>query len=792
MDRNYLDITLPVSARVTSLLRQMTLEEKIAQMHGWWLVVSEDGEVTERQDVSDSFSHRTINKTFSDKIASGVGQITRPFGTAIIDAKVGIKAFNALQKRVIDAGRFGIPAMYHEECLNGLMCMGATLFPSSLNMASTWNGELVKQAAECIGVEARSVGCRQGLAPVLDVSRDTRWGRTEETFGEDPYLVGIMATRYVQGLQGEKRDLLATLKHYVAHSFSEGARNHAPVHLGFKELNDTFLLPFEMAVKLANAGSVMPAYHDIDNQPCHNDEFLLDEMLRRRWGFDGLIVADYGGVSLLHQHHGVTTDSAESAASAFNAGLDIELPKDNCSAFLPEAIERRLIGLEKIDEIVTRILTEKFRTGLFDNPYIANPEPDFQSTTARSLAYQTALQSLTLLENDGTLPLNAASLKSVAVIGPTADDPLALLSGYSFPVHLILSDALPNAGQVVTPLAALKEALAGCEVTYRRGCHILEQRTAGTPVFPGDVGRPLPSSPVSQDESLIDDAVQLARKSGLAMCFVGDLAGLFQSGTVGEGSDTDTLYLPGVQQKLLEAVVNTGVPTIVVVTSGRPYSLQGLENKLAGLIFAWQPGQEGGRAIADLLTGKHSPSGRLVLSVAHNVGAMPYFYNHKMKSSGTPVAFHFPPRYAFGHGLSYSSFAYSRASFASPRLAMDDTLRFSVEVENTGGVEATEVVQVYIRDTLASLVRPVKELKAFQRVILKPGQKAEVLFAIPTDMFNFTDNHGRRRVEPGEFIVMVGSSSENIHFQQAVTLEGEVRILDENWRMESHATVTMK
>lgn len=792
MDRNYLDLTLPVSARVRSLLSQMTLEEKIAQMHGWWLVVSEDGEVTERQDVSDSFSHRTINKTFSDKIASGVGQITRPFGTAIIDAKVGIKAFNALQKRVIDAGRFGIPAMYHEECLNGLMCMGATLFPSSLNMASTWNGELVKQAAESIGVEARSVGCRQGLAPVLDVSRDTRWGRTEETFGEDPYLVGIMATRYVQGLQGEKRDLLATLKHYVAHSFSEGARNHAPVHLGFKELNDTFLLPFEMAVKLANAGSVMPAYHDIDNQPCHNDEFLLDEMLRRRWGFDGLIVADYGGVSLLHQHHGVTTDSAESAASAFNAGLDIELPKDNCSAFLPEAIERQLIGLEKIDEIVARILTEKFRTGLFDNPYIANPEPDFQSATARSLAYQTALQSLTLLENDGTLPLNSASLKSIAVIGPTADDPLALLSGYSFPVHLILSDAQPNASQVVTPLAALKEALADCQVTYRQGCHILEQRAAGTPVFPGDVGKPLASSPVSQDESLIEDAVQLARKSGLAVCFVGDLAGLFQSGTVGEGSDTDTLNLPGVQQKLLEAVVNTGVPTIVVVTSGRPYSLQGLENKLAGLIFAWQPGQEGGRAIADLLTGKHSPSGRLVLSVAHNVGAMPYFYNHKMKSSGTPVAFHFPPRYAFGYGLSYSSFAYSKASFASPLLAMDDTLRFSVEVENTGGVEATEVVQVYIRDTLASLVRPVKELKAFQRVKLQPGQKADVLFAIPTDMFNFTDNHGRRRVEPGEFIVMVGSSSENIHFQKAITLEGEVRILEENWRMESHATVTMK
>ncbi|PZL88689.1 beta-glucosidase [Pantoea graminicola] len=792
MDRHYQDPSLPAEARARYLLSQMTLDEKIAQMHGYWLMVSDEGAVTERQDASDQFSHRDAQASFEQKMALGVGQITRPFGSGMLNAETGIALFNALQKRIMAAGRFGIPAMFHEECLTGLMCMGATLFPSSLNMASTWHPGLIKAMADCIGREARSIGCRQALAPVLDVSRDLRWGRTEETFGEDPYLVGIMATEYVRGLQGEQRDLLATLKHYAAHSFSEGARNHAPVHLGFKELNDIFLLPFEMAVKLANAGSVMPAYHDIDNQPCHNDAFLLTEILRNRWGFDGLIVADYGGVSLLHQHHGVTADRAESAASAFNAGLDVELPKDDCAAALTEALARGLIAEEKIDQIVARILTEKFRTGLFDNPFIPDARPDFQSVRARQVARQVALESMILLENDGTLPLRASALESVAVIGPTADDPLALLSGYSFPVHLILNDTEANTSQVTTPLTALQQALPECRITYRKGCHILTERAAGTPVFPGDVGRPLAVSPVSRDESLIADVVQAAQESTLAICFVGDLAGLFQSGTVGEGSDSDTLNLPGVQQKLLEAVVETGVPTIVVMTSGRPYSLQGLENRLAGFLMAWQAGQEGACAIADILTGRQSPGGRLVVSVPGNVGAMPYFYNHKMKSSGTPVAFHFPPRYAFGYGLSYSLFRLSALTLPKMIFTMDEAVTFTVTVENSGEREADTVIQVYVRDIQASLVRPVKELKAFQRIRLAPAQSADISFTLPADMLNFTDNQGRRRVEPGDFILMIGEASDNIVLQQTITLAGPLRILDEHWSMESHATISYR
>jgi beta-glucosidase len=337
----YKNSQLPIAQRVSDLLGRMTLEEKIAQMYSHWLILSPDGNHRIR---TDAFAQSATTENLKEMLKRGVGQITRPLGTHPVDPKEGVRALNALQKFLVEQTRLGIPAISHEECLNGLMVKGATLFSSALNYGSTWNPELIEAVGREIGKEARQIGCHQGLAPVLDVSRDVRWGRTEETMGEDPYLVGVLATRYVRGLQGENREMLATLKHYVGHSFSEGARNHAPVHLGFKELNDIFMLPFEMAVKLANAGSVMPAYHDIDNEPCHASHFLLTEVLRGQWGFDGLVVADYAGINLLHAHHGVARDKAEAAALAFNAGLDIELPAFECAEHLPQAIERRQIS----------------------------------------------------------------------------------------------------------------------------------------------------------------------------------------------------------------------------------------------------------------------------------------------------------------------------------------------------------------------------------------------------------------------------------------------------------------
>ena len=791
----YKDSQLSIAERVSDLLGRMTLPEKIAQMYSHWLILSPDGNHRIR---NDAFAQAATTDDLREMLKLGMGQITRPLGTHPVSPKEGVRALNALQKFLVEETRLGIPAMSHEECLMGLMVKGATLFPSALNYGSTWNPELIEAVGQEIRKEAKQIGCHQGLAPVLDVSRDVRWGRTEETMGEDPYLVGVLATRYVKGLQGENRELLATLKHYVGHSFSEGARNHAPVHLGFKELNDIFMLPFEMAVKQANAGSVMPAYHDIDNEPCHASRLLLTEVLRDQWGFDGLVVADYAGINLLYAHHGVAKDKAEAAALAFNAGLDIELPGFECAEHLQQAIERREISEEKINEIVARVLAEKFRLGLFENPYADESQVSLQSDSARELAKEVALQSIVLLENKGILPLNVAQKPKVAVIGPTADDQLAMFSGYSFPVHLIIANMQEERVQYAkTPLQALTERFGTDNVSYAKGCEILTERNPEAPVFPGDVDSERAASlertsPISRDTSQIQDAVACARQSDVAIVFVGDLSGLFQTGTVGEGSDTDSLQLPGVQEELLRQVVATGTPTIIVMTSGRPYALNGLEDQAAAVLMPFQPGQEGAEAIADLLTGKANPSGRLVVSIPKNVGAVPYYYNHKLKSGGTPIAYHFGSKYSFGYGLSYTRFEYSELKIQQDHVNINDgTIALSLNLENSGEREGCEVVQVYVRDVYASLVRPVKELKAFKRVTLQPKQSAVVSFAIPVDMLNFTNTDNQRMVEAGEFEIMVGASSSDIRLKGRVDVVGENRVLDRHWRMESQANVEL-
>jgi beta-glucosidase-like glycosyl hydrolase len=789
----YKDSKLPIAKRVSDLLGRMTLAEKIAQMYSLWLILSPDGNHKIR---TDAFCQAATTEDLVKMLKLGVGQITRPLGTHPVEPKEGVRALNALQKFLVEETRLGIPAISHEECWVGLMVKGATLFPSALNYGSTWNPELVEKVGQEIRKEARQIGCHQGLAPVLDVSRDVRWGRTEETMGEDPYLVGVLGTRYVKGLQGEDRELLATLKHYAGHSFSEGARNHAPVHLGYKELNDVFMLPFEMAVKQANAGSVMPAYHDIDNEPCHASTFLLTDVLRHQWGFNGLVVADYAGINLLHAHHGVARDKAEAAAEAFDAGLDIELPGFECAEHLQLAVEREQIPEAQINKIVSRILTEKFRLGLFENPYVDENQVNLQSKTAKDLAKEVALQSVVLLENKGVLPLDVSKKPKVAVIGPTADDQLAMFSGYSFPVHLIVANMQEERVQYAkTPLQALTERFGPNNVSYAKGCEILTERNPEAPMFPGDVNLEKAASlerrsPVSRDTSQIQEAVASARAADVAIVFVGDLAGLFQTGTVGEGSDTDSLQLPGVQQELLKQVAATGTPTVVVMTSGRPYNLNGLENDVAAFLMAFQPGQEGAEAIADLLTGLANPSGRLVVSVPKNVGAVPYYYNHKLKSGGTPIAYHFGSKYPFGYGLGYSRFEYGELKIQQDRVDINDgTIHLSVNLENSGGREGSEVVQVYVRDVFASLVRPVKELKAFKRVTLKPKERAVVSFAIPVDMLNFTNKDNQRMVEAGEFEIMVGASSSDIRLTAKIEVTGEDCVLEGDWRMESLASV---
>jgi beta-glucosidase-like glycosyl hydrolase len=787
----YQDPRQPIAARVRDLLKCMTLDEKIAQMHGVWMVLSEAGAHRLRPEDVPADGEAAFD--WRQRLQSGLGQVTRALGTHGVDAGAGLRALNHLQRFLKHETRLGIPAISHEECLVGVMSRDCTPFPSALAFGATWNPALVERAAAQIGAECRALGCHQGLAPVLDVSRDLRWGRTEETFGEDPYLVGVLGTRYVRGLQGPRRDVLATLKHYVAHSFSEGGRNHATVNLGWRELNDTFLLPFEMVVKQARPGAVMPAYHDIDGEPSHASHHLLTTVLRDQWGFDGLVVADYGGINLLFQDHGVAQDKAQAAALAFNAGLDIELPGDDCARHVRSAIDRGQLGIDKIDEIVTRILTEKFRLGLFEHSFDdAAPHAPLRSAAACEAALEVARQSIVVLENNGILPLDPKAGQRIAVIGPTAADPMAQLSGYSFAAHVIMQGSVEAASHVVTPLQGLTELFGAAQLHYAQGCMILEQRVRGAPVFPGDVRDQAgvkPSSPVSRRTDLIPEAVAAAEAADVAIVFVGDLAGLFQTGTVGEGSDTDSLDLPGVQQELLRRIVATNTPTIVVQSGGRPYNLGGLESQLAASLMSFTGGQGGGTAIAEVLAGRTEPSGRLPVSVPVSAGATPVFYNHKLKSAGAPVAFHFAPRYPFGHGLAYTRFVYRKLELEFDAVDIETgAIVASFDVQNVGGRPGVAVAQLYVRDRHASVVRPVKELKAFARSTLGAGETLRLRFSVPTDMLCLTDHSGQRVVEPGWFDVMVGASSADLPLRGEVELIGSgTRTLGHTWRMESHA-----
>ena len=787
----YQDPGLSIEARARDLLARMSLDEKAAQLHALWLLLSEDGEHRPRQD---DFTGGTDPAAVRKALGHGLGQISRALGSHGVEPRAGVRALNRLQKFLREETRLGIPALSHEECLVGLMARGATMFPSALAYAATFDPELIERVARAIGREARSVGCHQGLAPVLDVSRDVRWGRTEETLGEDPYLVGVLGTRFVRGLQGEKRDLLATLKHFAGHSWSEGARNHGPVHLGWRELNDVFLLPFEMAVKQANAGSVMPAYHDVDNESCHASRHLLTKVLREEWGFDGLVVADYIGVSLLYQHHNLAADPAEAAALAFRAGLDIELPADDCVSHLAEAVGRGLLSMETIDAAVMRVLVEKLRLGLFERPYVDVGGIELQSSATVELAREVAREAVVVLENRGVLPLDPARGQRIALVGPTADDPLAMLCGYSFPVHLILNDAGESAAQVDHAASRAREGVRHRPRRLRAG--LLRHRAAQVRLarLPGrrreeHLARPAVARLDPHGPHPGGGRVRACRRRGDRVRRATSPASSRPAPWARAPTPTRSTC-PACSSSCSRPWSRPGKPVVVVLTSGRPYNLGGLEDEVAAFVWAFAGGQQGGPALVDVLTGRAPASGRLPVSVPKNVGAVPYYYNHKLKSAGTPIARHFGSRYPFGHGLGYTEFAFSDLALEAQSVdTRTGEIRLSFALRNTGSRPGTAVPQLYVRDLLASVVRPVKELKAFGRVALGPGESARVSFEVPTDTLCFTGPDGRRIVEPGEVELQVGVSSADIRLRAAVTLTGTVHVLGRDWRMESRCRV---
>ena len=771
------------------LVRLMTIEEKIAQLVSAWLEIAADGTFTVREyggKGRDDTDRRT------EVLGNGIGQLTRPYGTMAHEPKVQAKAINAIQHYLVTQTRLKIPAMLHEECLTGAMVRGATIFPSALNYGSSWDSGLVEEIGRAIGSELRSLGIHQGLAPVLDVARDARWGRLEETFGEDPFLCGVMGSAYVKGLQGDERRPLATLKHFIGHSASEGGRNHAPIHLGRRELLNIFGLPFEMVIQHTDIGSVMPAYHDIDGVPITCDAELLTTLLKEEWGFDGLVVSDYEAVIQLVGDHRLARDKAEAAALAFNAGLDIELPgytvyKEGLFA----AVEQGRVKVEAIDAAVARIIGEKYRQGLFDRPYIDEGAIDLGSSEHHSLAVKAAEASLVLLKNDGVLPLTERA--TVAVIGPLADHPYAMFGGYSPPIHLLGSVAtescVPEAARTVK--RALENLLGTERVLYEPGCMLYEDSVERAIFFPGDVAEESEGARrISLDTSRFDDAVRCAQQADVTLLVVGDLAGLFGNSTVGEGSDVSTLPLPGVQSQLMERILATGKPVVLALVSGRPYDIGTAKEQAAAILSVWLPGQGGGEAIASTLAGMNNPQGKSTLSFPQCAGSAPYAYNHAKKAGGLPTQAEFAPLYPFGHGLSYTTFTYGDLSLSSEEVASDGSLTLSLVVENTGDRSGSEVVQLYSTDLLASIVRPVMELKGFAKVHLNKGERKRITFTLSAELFSFIGLGGGRVVEPGLLDIALGSSSEDLRLRCTIEITGEQRVLGRSW--QSIPTVTVE
>lgn len=722
------------SARVAALLARMSLEEKLAQLVGFW--IDHGGEV-----VAPMAGEMTAGAPtrLAEVTEHGIGHFTRVYGTRPVDPVERAAWLWEEQRRLVRETRLGIPAIVHEECLTGLAAWQAATYPTPLAWGASFDPELVEQMAAAIGGAMHELGVHQGLAPVLDVVRDPRWGRVDECIGEDPYLVGTIGTAYVRGLQST--GVHATLKHFLGYSGSKAGRNHAPVSAGPRELADVFAVPFEMAIKDGGARSVMNSYTDLDGVPAAADPELFTRLLRERWGFDGVVVSDYFAVAFLAIMHAVAADRGEAAALALAAGIDVELPSgDAYLEPLAKLVATGQVEEALVDRAVLRVLGQKEELGLLDEDFAGAPPAaiDLDPAAARALARRLAEESLVLLRNDGVLPLAAPG--RVAVIGPNADRSAAMMGCYSFANHVLTHHPDVPLGIEVPSLAeALRAELAGSALTFVEGCPVEGDDTSG-----------------------IAAAVAAAAAAEVAIVVVGDQAGLFGRGTVGEGNDTDSLDLPGVQRELVEAVVGTGTPVVMVLITGRPYAigwaLEG-ERGPAAVLQAFFPGEEGGPAIARVLSGAASPSGRLPVSLPRSSGAQPYSYLRPVLGGPSEVTSADPtPARPFGFGLTYTSFATS-GLVADEQVPTDGVIGVRVEVANTGTREGTQVVQLYARDLVASVVRPVAQLLAYQRVTLAPGERAHVEFRVPTTRLAFSDRSLTRVVEPGEIELWVAESA---------------------------------
>ncbi|MEU9471799.1 glycoside hydrolase family 3 N-terminal domain-containing protein [Streptomyces avermitilis] len=751
-DRPWTDPARSTAERVEALLARLTLPEKVAQLSSTWEDIEAEG-----PEVAPGSNHFGRVGDLDETARHGLGQLTRPYGTLPRPALEHARLLAGHQRQVMAQSRFGIPAMAHDECLTGFTAYGATIYPTSLGMAATFDPELIRKVGEAIGSDMAEAGVHQGLSPVVDVIRDYRWGRCEETFGEDPYLVGEVAEAYVTGLQSA--GVYATLKHFAGYSASMGGRNHAPVHTGRRALFDVILPPFERLVA-AGVRSVMNSYAEIDGEAPAASRWLLTDVLREQWGFEGTVVSDYWSLPFLVNAHRVAADLPEAGALALRAGIDVELPDQRgFGDALVHAVEQELVDEDLVDRAVRRVLRQKVELGLLDPGWDPRPpalradELDLDKPESRRLAHAVARSSAVLLSNDGVLPLPATG--RIALIGPCADDVRTMFGCYSFPNHVLAErDDLGNGVEAVSLRNALAEELPSVHWEFTEGCPIRDEDRSGIPA-----------------------AVEACVAADLTVLAVGDKPGMFGIGTSGEGCDVEDLRLPGVQEELIEAVLATGRPVVLVVSSGRPYAVGRFASAAAAMVQVFLPGEEGGRAMAGLLAGKANFSGKLPVQIPTTPGGQPYTYLHpplgdrqSWLSNLDPT-----PAFPFGHGLSYTTFEIDRLSVDREPVPTDGEFTVCARVRNTGTVAGAETVQLYAIDPVAQVTRPVRALLGFAKISLAPGEQATARFHVHTDRLAFTGLDGRRIVEPGEILLEAGSSSLDTPVRDTVRLVGEQR-----------------
>ena len=758
----YRDSSKSVDARVKDLISRMTLAEKLAQLGGVW-----GFEVLEDRQFSPEKAESLIK--------NGIGQISRAAASTALTSQQLAKFTNAIQKFLVENTRLGIPTIIHEECLSGFVAREADIFPQMIGIASTWDTELVGRMTDLIRRQMRALGFHQGLSPVLDVARDPRWGRVEETFGEDPYLIARMGTAYVKGLQGDdlREGVIATLKHFAGYGLSEGGLNWAPANIPPRLLREVYLYPFKEAIKTGGASSVMNAYHEIDGIPCAASTELLTDILRKEWGFEGMVVSDYYAIDSLCNYHMIAGDKATAGRLALTAGVDIELPRyDFCAEPVKQQVEKGVVAEELVNQAVARILKLKFRLGLFETPYVdlSNVRKVFNISEYRKIALEIAHKSLVLLKNEGNILPLSKDIKTIAVIGPNADSPRNILGDYTYPAHIglmmmtatMLGSPLPKSeaqpDQITVPVVTILEGIKAkvsskTKVLYARGCDFNGILKEG-----------------------FTEAVEASRRADVAVIVVGGKSGMTPECTCGEMRDRVELCLPGVQEDLVKAIYETGTPTVLVLVDGRPLTLGLIAEKVPAVLEAWLPGEEGGTAVADVLFGDYNPGGKLPISFPRKVGQIPVYYAHKPSGArsqlwGDYVDASTSPAFEFGYGLSYTTFKLGNLKIQPNRVRLTGKILIKVDIENTGNRSGEEIVQLYVNDMVASITRPVKELKGFKRMALKPAESRTIEFELPVETLGFYGKDMKFIVEPGMFKIMIGRSCKDI------VLEGQFEVM---------------